>query len=49
MVDQVEELCGDWSDYSLKYVAKLADVCESMTAEEIGNLIGKISTHCRAF
>lgn len=49
LVGSVEELCGEWSEYSLKYVAKLADVCESKTSEEIRALMVKVSTYCRAF
>ena len=33
MVGEVEELCGDWSEYSLKYVRKLADACDSKTTD----------------
>lgn len=49
MVGEVEELCGSWSDYSLKYVRKLANACNSKTTEEIAALVGKIGTTCGAF
>lgn len=49
MVGEVEELCGSWSDYSLKYVRKLANACNSKTTEEIATLVGKIGTTCQAF
>lgn len=47
MVGQVEELCGPWSAYSLKYVRKLANVCDTKTEEEIADLIAKVYNHCQ--
>ena len=35
MLGGVEEMCGEWSAYSLKYVGKVVTVCETKTAEEI--------------
>jgi len=49
MVGEVEELCGIWSDYSLKYVRKLADACDSQSEEQVGDLIGHIGTYCTAW
>jgi len=45
-VGEVEELCGPWSAYSLKYVRKLANVCDTKTEEEIADLVAKVYTHC---
>lgn len=33
MVGSVENMCGDWSAYSLKYVRKLANACDTMSAD----------------
>jgi hypothetical protein len=45
-VGEVEEMCGPWSAYSLKYVRKIANVCDTMTEEEIADLVAKVYTHC---
>jgi len=49
MVGAVEELCGVWSDYSLKYVGKLADTCDSQSGEKINEYIQKMRTYCQAY
>ena len=48
MVGGVEEMCGDWSAYSLKYVRKLANVCDTKTPEEISDIYVKIGQTCGA-
>ena len=49
MVGGVEEMCGDWSDYSLKHVRKLANVCDTMSHDEIAEVYTKIGDFCGAF
>jgi len=49
MVGGVEEMCGEWSAYSLKYVAKLANACDSKTTDEIGKMYSQIGQFCGAF
>ena len=49
MVGKVEEFCGEWSDYSLKYVRKVADACDSKTTEQMAVLVSKIETSCTAY
>ena len=48
MVGGVEDMCGEWSSYSLKYVAKLANACDSKTNEELGQMYAKIGQFCGA-
>ena len=49
MVGGVEEMCGPWSSYSLKYVRKIADACNTKTADEISQMYVKIGEFCSAF
>ena len=49
MVGGVEEMCGPWSAYSLKYVRKLANACDTKTTEEISDLYVKVGEFCSAF
>lgn len=49
MVGGVEEMCGDWSAYSLKYVRKLANACDTMSQNEISDLFVKVGNYCQAF
>lgn len=49
MVGGVEEMCGPWSGYSLKYVRKLANACDTMTSEEVSSLFVKVGEYCNAF
>ena len=49
MVGGVEEMCGDWSDYSLKHVRKLANVCDTMSHDEVAEVYTKIGDFCGAF
>jgi hypothetical protein len=49
MVGSVEDACGNWSAYSLKYVRKLADACHSKSADERADLIAKIGAFCQAY
>ena len=49
MVGGVEELCGPWSAYSLKYVRKVANACDTKTTEEISDLYVKVGEFCSAF
>ena len=46
MVGGVEESCGKWSSYGLKYVRKLANMCDTKTADEIAEARAKIHTFC---
>lgn len=48
MVGGVEDLCGPFSAYSLKYVRKLANLCDSKP-EEVTNTLVKIGEYCGAF
>ena len=45
-VNAVEEMCGKFSAYSLKYVRKLANVCDTASHEEIGQLMGSVHEYC---
>merc|ERR1719223_1245407 len=42
MVSEVEEMCGDWSDYSLKYVRKLANMCDTRTEAQVAESLSHI-------
>ena len=48
LLSELEETCGEWSDYSLKYVRKVANACDTMTEDQIGDLMANVSTHCTA-
>ena len=47
MVGTVEEMCGPWSDYSLKYVRKLANICDTQTEEQVAESVSKIFEACQ--
>jgi len=49
MVGGVEEMCGKWSSYGLKYVRKLANICDSSDAEQVSQAYTKIGQFCGAF
>ena len=49
MVKGVEDMCGEWSAYSLKYVRKLANVCDTKTSEEVADIYVKIGQYCGTF
>jgi len=42
MVRGVQDMCGEWSGYSMQYVRKLANVCDTKTSEEIADIYVKI-------
>jgi len=46
-VGAVEDLCGKFSDYSLKYVRSLAYACENLSADEIAAKIGQVAEICQ--
>ena len=48
MVGGVEEMCGDWSAYSLKYVRKLANACDTMNEDQLSDLFVKVGNFCQA-
>lgn len=48
MVGGVEEMCGPWSAYSLKYVRKLANACDTQTPDQIADLYVKVGEFCNA-
>lgn len=48
MVGGVEDLCGPFSAYSLKYVRKLANLCDTKP-EEVTNTLVRIGEYCNAF
>ena len=48
MVESVEDLCGPFSSYSLKYVRKLANLCDTQP-EEVTNTLVKVGEFCGAF
>ena len=48
MVGGVEEMCGPWSAYSLKYVRKLANACDTQTPDQIADLYVKVGEYCNA-
>jgi hypothetical protein len=48
MVGGVEDLCGPFSAYSLKYVRKLANMCDTKP-EEVVNTLVKVGEYCHAF
>ena len=49
MVGGVEEMCGDWSAYSLQYIRKLANVCDTKTADEVSDIYVKVGQYCGSF
>ena len=49
MVGGVEEMCGKWSAYSPKYVAKLANACDNKSADEVSEMYAQIGQFCGAF
>ena len=46
MLGHVEVHCGEWSSYSLKYAAKLANACDSKTPTQLEDLKVKIEAYC---
>ena len=48
MVEGVEDLCGTFSAYSLKYVYKLANLCDTQP-EEVTNTHVKVGDYCNAW
>jgi len=48
-VGGIEDMCGPWSAYSLKYVRKVATACDTQTAEQIATTYANIAEHCGAF
>ena len=48
LIGGVEEMCGSWTSYSLKFTSKLAAVCDTKTAEEISDAYVKIGQFCGA-
>jgi len=48
MVAGVEDLCGPFSSYSLKYVRNLANLCDTQP-EEVTNTLVKVGDYCNAF
>jgi len=49
MVGGVEDMCGDWSAYSLKYVRKLSNACDNKTIDEVSQMYAQIGNFCGAF
>ena len=45
MLGGVEEMCGDWSAYSLKYVRNLVTVCDTKPAVEISKIFYQIGEY----
>ena len=39
-------MCGEWSDYSLKYTKNVANACDTKTEAELGELMGNVFQHC---
>jgi len=48
MVEGVEDLCGPFSAYSMKYIRKLANLCDTQP-EEVTNTLVKVGDFCGAF
>jgi len=48
MVESVEDLCGPYSAYSLKYIRKLANLCDTRP-EEVTNTLVKVGEYCHSF
>ena len=48
MVQGAEDMCGKFTAYSLKYVRKLSNVCDTKTPEEIADIYVKIGHYCGA-
>jgi len=46
MVNEVEDMCGEWSAYSLKYVRKLANICDTRSEEQVAESVAKIYELC---
>jgi len=49
MVGGVEEMCGDWTAYSLQYVRRLANICDTKSADEVSDIYVKIGQYCGSF
>ena len=47
LVGEYEELCGTWSDYSLKYVRRLANACDTWTAQDIAGAFAGLYDTCQ--
>lgn len=48
MVEGVEDLCGPFSAYSLKYVSKLANMCDTQSQDVTETLV-RVGEYCHAF
>ena len=48
-VGGIEDMCGPWSAYSLKYVRKVATACDTKTTDELSALYTNIGQTCNAF
>ena len=46
LLQHTEELCGEWSAYSLKYAYKLSNACDSKTPSQLEDLKVKIGAYC---
>lgn len=46
LLGQLEEMCGEWSDYSLKYTKNVAHACNNKTEAELGSLMSNVFQHC---
>ena len=46
MVGGVEDMCGKWTSYGLKYIRKLANMCDTYTADELSDAYAKIGQFC---
>lgn len=49
MVGHVDDQCGRWTSYGLKYVKHLANICDSYSLDDISAAKIKISEHCNGF
>ena len=46
MLGQIEEMCGDFSSYSLKYVKHVAEHCDNKSAEELAVVATNVFAQC---
>ena len=49
LVTGIEDMCGEWTSYSLKYTGRLSQHCDTKSADEISNVFVQVGQYCGAF
>merc|ERR1719389_374753 len=48
MLGTIEEICGEWSAYSLKYTSRVAEACDTKGYDEVAEIAGMLYEYCGA-